>query len=50
MLTEHYARLEFDRTDADDFGDELLETLSAYHPAISQSTLGRVQADVRRPA
>lgn len=32
MLTEHNARLEFDRTDIDDFGDELIETLKAYHP------------------
>jgi len=46
MLTEHNARLEFDRTDIDDFGDELIETLKAYHPAVSLSPLGRAQADV----
>ena len=46
MLTEHNARLEFDRTNIDDFGDELIETLKAYHPAVSLSPPGRVQADV----
>ncbi len=45
MLTEHNARLEFDRTDLEDFGDELIETLKAYHPAVSLAPLGRVQAD-----
>lgn len=46
MLTEHNARLEFDRTDIEDFGDELIETLKPYHPAVSLSPLGRAQADV----
>jgi len=45
MLTEHNARLEFDRTDLEDFGDELIETLKAYHPAVSLAPLGRAQAD-----
>ncbi|EYR62587.1 hypothetical protein N866_07290 [Actinotalea ferrariae CF5-4] len=46
MLRGHNARLEFDRTDTHHFGDELIETLKAYHPAVSLSQLGRVQADV----
>ena len=46
MLTEHNARLEFDRTDIEDFVDELIEALQAYHPALSLSPLGRAQADV----
>lgn len=46
MLTEHNARLEFDRTDIEDFGDELIETLKPYRPAVSLSPLGRAQADV----
>lgn len=46
MLTAHNARLEFDRTDIDDFGDGLIEALRAYHPAVSLSPLGRAQADV----
>ena len=46
MLTEHNARLEFDRRDIEGFGDELIETLREYHPAVSLSPLGRAQADV----
>lgn len=46
MLTEHHARLEFDGTDLEGFSDELIETLKAYHPAVSLSPLGRAQADV----
>lgn len=46
MLTEHNARLEFDRTEIGGFGDELIEALRAYQPAVSLSPLGRAQADV----
>lgn len=46
MLTEHNARLGFNRTDIEGFGDELIEALRAYHPAVSLSPLGRAQADV----